>query len=89
MFTFDGANITFFQAVIYFGCRLRGSSGETLGKYDDSMPDSKGSHIRSITMKNFAVWIILISTAALGVAVAQPNGEEFAHAAQTRHIHQA
>lgn len=40
-------------------------------------------------MKNFAVWIILISTAALGVAVAQPNGEEFAHAAQTRHIHQA
>lgn len=26
-------------------------------------------------MKNFLVWIVLISTAALGVAVAQPNHE--------------
>ena len=26
-------------------------------------------------MKNFLVWIVLISTAALGVAVAQPNGD--------------
>lgn len=28
-------------------------------------------------MKNLLVWIVLISTAALGVAVAQPNGEDF------------
>lgn len=27
-------------------------------------------------MKNLLVWIVLISTAALGVAVAQPNGED-------------
>lgn len=26
-------------------------------------------------MKNFLVWIVLIATAALGVAVAQPNYE--------------
>lgn len=26
-------------------------------------------------MKNLLVWIVLISTAALGVAVAQPNSE--------------
>lgn len=45
------------------------------------MPDNKGSHIRSIAMRNFFVWIVLISTAALGVAVAQPNAEEFAAAA--------
>lgn len=45
------------------------------------MPDNKGSHIRSLTMKNLFVWIVLISTAALGVAVAQPNAEEFAAAA--------
>ena len=44
------------------------------------MPDTKGSHIRSITMKNFFVWIVLISTAALGVAVAQPNADELAAA---------
>ena len=31
-------------------------------------------------MKNFLVWIVLISTAALGVAVAQPNGTEYAAA---------
>ena len=31
-------------------------------------------------MKNFLVWIVLISTAALGVAVAQPNAEEYAAA---------
>lgn len=31
-------------------------------------------------MKNFFVWIVLISTAALGVAVAQPNGDELAAA---------
>ena len=29
-------------------------------------------------MKNFFVWIVLISTAAVGVALAQPTGEEFA-----------
>ena len=39
-------------------------------------------------MKNFAVWIILISTAALGVAVAQPHSEELTHAAPTLHIQQ-
>ena len=33
-------------------------------------------------MKNFLVWIVLISTAALGVAVAQPNADELATAAQ-------
>ena len=33
----------------------------------------KGEHIRSIAMKNLAVWIVLICTAAFGVAVAQPN----------------
>ena len=26
-------------------------------------------------MKNFLVWIVLISTAAVGVAVAQPTGD--------------
>ena len=41
------------------------------------MPKIKGEHIRSIAMKNLLVWIVLISTAALGVAVAQPNGEDF------------
>jgi hypothetical protein len=46
------------------------------------MPDNKGSHIRSIAMKNLFVWIILISTAALGVAVAQPNADELAAATQ-------
>jgi len=39
-------------------------------------------------MKNFVVWLILISTAALGVAVAQPHSEELARAAPTRHIQQ-
>ena len=29
-------------------------------------------------MKNLFVWIVLISTAAVGVAVAQPTGDEFA-----------
>lgn len=29
-------------------------------------------------MKNFLVWIVLISTAALGVAVAQPSGDDYA-----------
>lgn len=29
-------------------------------------------------MKNLFVWIVLISTAAVGVAVAQPTVEEFA-----------
>ncbi len=38
-----------------------------------SMPEFKGEHIRSIAMKNFFVWIVLISTAALGVAVAEPT----------------
>jgi hypothetical protein len=42
------------------------------------MPDTKGQHIRSLIMKNFFVWIVLISTAALGVAVAQPNTEDYA-----------
>lgn len=28
-------------------------------------------------MKNFLVWIVLISTAALGVAVAQPGGDSY------------
>ena len=42
------------------------------------MPDDKGQHIRSIVMKNLFVWIVLISTAAVGVAVAQPTVEEFA-----------
>ena len=50
-----------------------GSSGETLVEYDDSMPEFKGEHIRSIAMKNLFVWIVLISTAALGVAVAEPT----------------
>ena len=40
------------------------------------MPEIKGEHIRSIAMKNLLVWIVLISTAAFGVAVAQPNGED-------------
>ena len=31
-------------------------------------------------MKNLFVWIVLITTAALGVAVAQPNADEFAAA---------
>ena len=44
------------------------------------MPELKGEHIRSLIMKNFLVWIVLISTAALGVAVAQPNAEEYAAA---------
>jgi len=49
------------------------------------MPDTKGLHIRSVKMKNLFVWIILISTAAVGVAVAQPTGEEFAaHVQQHR-----
>ena len=43
-----------------------------------SMPNIKGEHIRSVIMKNLFVWIVLISTAALGVAVAQPNGDDFA-----------
>ena len=42
------------------------------------IPDTKGSHIRSITMKNLFVWIILISTAAMGMAVAQPSGDDLA-----------
>lgn len=42
--------------------------------------DFKGQHIRSIVMKNFLVWIVLISTAAVGVAVAQPTGDELAAA---------
>ena len=42
------------------------------------MPNIKGEHIRSVIMKNLFVWIVLISTAALGVAVAQPNGDDFA-----------
>lgn len=29
-------------------------------------------------MKNLIVWIVLISTAAMGVAVAQPDGAELA-----------
>ena len=37
------------------------------------MPELKGEHIRSIAMKNLFVWIVLISTAALGVAVAEPT----------------
>ena len=51
-----------------------------------SMPEPKGEHIRSITMKNFLVWIVLISTAALGVAVAQPNTEDYAAAVNSRAI---
>ena len=51
----------------------RGSPGETLAKYDDTMLDIKGLHIRSIAMKNLFIWIVLISTAALGVAVAEPT----------------
>mgnify|MGYP006273889233 FL=1 len=50
------------------------------------MPELKGEHIRSIAMKNFLVWIVLISTAALGVAVAQPNNEDFAVAPPTIHL---
>ena len=42
------------------------------------MPNIKGEHIRSVIMKNLFVWIVLISTAALGVAVAQPNGDDYA-----------
>jgi hypothetical protein len=40
-------------------------------------------------MKNLLVWIVLISTAAMGVAVAQPDGAEFAAASQNewvRHV---
>lgn len=47
------------------------------------MPESKGEHIRSLIMKNCLVWIVLISTAALGVAVAQPNADEYAVVAST------
>ena len=39
------------------------------------IPEAKGEHIRSITMKNLCVWIVLIVTATLGVAVAQPTAE--------------
>ena len=39
------------------------------------MPEPKGEHIRSLTMKNLFVWIVLIVTATLGVAVAQPTAE--------------
>ncbi|MEN9879787.1 MAG: hypothetical protein RIQ55_433 [Pseudomonadota bacterium] len=39
-------------------------------------------------MKNLFVWIILISTAAVGVAVAQPSGEDFASVIPAKH-HQA
>ena len=52
------------------------------------MPDTKGSHIRSIAMKNLFIWIILISTAAVGVAVAQPTGEDVASMIPAKH-HQA
>ena len=52
------------------------------------MPEPKGEHIRSIAMKNFLVWIVLISTAALGVAVAQPNGEDYAALPSATHQHQ-
>ena len=38
-------------------------------------------------MKNLFVWIILISTAALGVAVAQPNHEN-GYLADSKHSHQ-
>ena len=37
------------------------------------MSNKKGEHIRSILMKSLAVWIVLICTAVIGVAVAQPN----------------
>lgn len=43
------------------------------------MPEIKGEHIRSIAMKNLAVWIVLICTAAFGVAVAQPNTDLALH----------
>lgn len=39
-------------------------------------------------MKNFLVWIFLISTAALGVAVAQPNGQDYADASKGSYIRQ-
>jgi hypothetical protein len=40
-------------------------------------------------MKNLFVWIVLISTAALGVAVAQPNHENgYLAAAQDSHQRQ-
>ena len=42
------------------------------------MPELKGEHIRSLIMKNFLVWIVLISTAVLGVAVAQPTVDDYA-----------
>ena len=48
------------------------------------MPNIKGEHIRSIIMKNLFVWIVLISTSALGVAVAQPTLESDYVAAHTR-----
>lgn len=38
-------------------------------------------------MKNLFVWIVLISTAALGVAVAQPNHEN-GYWAEIQHSHQ-
>lgn len=39
-------------------------------------------------MKNLFIWIILISTAAVGVAVAQPTGEDVASMIPAKH-HQA
>lgn len=50
------------------------------------MPEFKGEHIRSFIMKNFFVWIILISTAALGVAVAQPVVDDSMAIAPVQHI---
>lgn len=38
-------------------------------------------------MKNLLVWIVLISTAALGVAVAQPNHEN-GYVVTTQNSHQ-
>ncbi len=41
-------------------------------------------------MKNLFVWIVLISTAALGVAVAQPNHENgYLATTQNGHLQQA
>jgi hypothetical protein len=50
------------------------------------MPDIKGEHIRSLIMKNLIVWIVLISTAAMGVAVAQPDGGEFVAVIKTEQM---
>lgn len=39
-------------------------------------------------MKNLFVWIVLIATAALGVAVAQPSGDQLAVGSTQKQVSQ-